>query len=195
MKQQRIALWLQMSAVIAVIVVVGVLDWITGYEVSFYIFYIIPIAFAAWNINIKGAMVAAFLSGIVWSIADIFAGHIYSSIWLEDWNTWSRFISFIAIGWTIARIRQQLDNERQIAEKLRKAISEIKVLETFLPICAECKKIRDKEGEWQELEIYIGQHSNTQFSHGYCPECARRALEEAGINAQVEVDGFAGKSR
>ena len=46
---------------------------------------------------------------------------------------------------------------------------------------AECKKIRDRKGVWQHLEVYIGQHSNTHFSHGYCPECARKAMEEAGV--------------
>jgi hypothetical protein len=53
--------------------------------------------------------------------------------------------------------------------------------EPFLPICAECKKIRDKDGEWQEMEVYFRTHAKTQFSHGYCPECGKRALEEAGL--------------
>ena len=61
------------------------------------------------------------------------------------------------------------------------SLSQIKVLETFLPICCECKKIRDKEGSWQKLEEYISEHSNTTFSHGYCPECAKKALEKAGF--------------
>ena len=63
-----------------------------------------------------------------------------------------------------------------------RSLSEVKVLETFLPICAQCKKIRDQQGLWQHLEVYIGQHANTQFSHGYCPECARKAMSEAGLS-------------
>jgi DNA-binding NarL/FixJ family response regulator len=61
------------------------------------------------------------------------------------------------------------------------SLSQSKVLETFLPICCECKKIRDKDGSWQRLEKYMGEHSNTTFSHGYCPECAKKALEKAGF--------------
>ena len=78
-------------------------------------------------------------------------------------------------------MRHALDLERHTAEILLRALSEIKVLETFLPICAQCKKIRDEQGSWHPLEVYIGQHSNTQFSHGYCPECAKRAMQEAGL--------------
>jgi len=43
------------------------------------------------------------------------------------------------------------------------------------------KKIRDKDGRWQPMEAYFGKHANTQFSHGYCPDCARRAMEELGL--------------
>ncbi len=74
-----------------------------------------------------------------------------------------------------------LDRERKITESLRHALSEVKVLESFIPICAQCKKIRNQQGEWQQLEEYIGAHSNTQFTHGYCPECAMKAMEEAGL--------------
>jgi hypothetical protein len=64
---------------------------------------------------------------------------------------------------------------------LRRSLSEIRVLQGLLPICAQCKKIRDAEGIWQHLEVYTGEHSDARFSHSYCPECARKVLEEAGI--------------
>jgi hypothetical protein len=78
-------------------------------------------------------------------------------------------------------MRQAFDREHDTAQNLRRALSEIQVLEAFLPICAQCKKIRDQQGVWQQLEVYIGQHSNTQFSHSYCPDCAKKAIEEAGM--------------
>ncbi|TNJ38258.1 hypothetical protein FGF66_09695 [Chlorobaculum thiosulfatiphilum] len=180
---------LRMVAVIAGIAMLGGLDWFTGYELSFFVFYFVPIAYAAWRFGLSAAIAAVVLSGISWFLADIFAGHSYSSNFYEIWGTMTRFAAFIAIGWSVARMRQMLDHERQIAEKLRKALSEIQVLESFLPICAECKKIRDKDGEWTELEEYFGQHSNTQFTHGYCPECGKRALEEAALTAKVESNG------
>lgn len=181
-----------MAAVIAGVAVIGGLDWVTGYELSFFVFYFIPIAVAAWRLGLSAAVLAAVLSGMSWFFADFFAGHHYSAILYEVWSTTTRFASFIAIGWAVSRMRQLLDHERQIAEKLRQALSEIKVLENFLPICAECKKIRDKDGQWHEPEVYIGQHSNTQFSHGYCPECAKRAIEEVGLTEITKTNGAGG---
>jgi transcriptional regulator with PAS, ATPase and Fis domain len=58
--------------------------------------------------------------------------------------------------------------------KLEKAIAEIKKLSGMLPICASGKKIRDDEGYWTQIESYISRHSDTQFCHGICPDCAKK---------------------
>jgi len=62
--------------------------------------------------------------------------------------------------------------------ELEKASSEIKILKGLLPICATCKKIRDEQGTWNNLESYIDRHSEAQFSHGICPDCAVTARKE-----------------
>jgi YesN/AraC family two-component response regulator len=69
------------------------------------------------------------------------------------------------------------ERERLITE-LQDALAKVKVLSGFLPICAYCKKIRTDEGYWTQLEAYISAHSETVFSHGCCPECAKKALAE-----------------
>lgn len=53
-----------------------------------------------------------------------------------------------------------------------------KTLGSFLPICASCKKIREKDGTWVSIEAYISDRSETEFSHGICPECAKRLYPE-----------------
>ena len=55
-----------------------------------------------------------------------------------------------------------------------KLYKRIRVLEGFIPICASCKKIRNAEDQWEQLEKYITQHSLAQFSHSICPDCARQ---------------------
>lgn len=60
------------------------------------------------------------------------------------------------------------------AEKLEKALKELKILRGFIPICAQCKKIRDDKGYWEQVEVYITHHSEARFSHGLCPECAEK---------------------
>jgi len=59
-------------------------------------------------------------------------------------------------------------------DKLLNALKEIKTLAGLLPICASCKKIRDDKGYWNQIEGYIQQHSNAQFSHAICPACAKK---------------------
>ena len=76
-----------------------------------------------------------------------------------------------------ARIRAEAERERLVAER-EKALSEIKTLSGLLPICASCKKIRDDQGYWNQIEIYIRSHSEAEFSHGLCPDCAHRLYPE-----------------
>jgi hypothetical protein len=64
-----------------------------------------------------------------------------------------------------------------LLRRLRLANEEIKRLQGLLPICASCKKIRDEEGSWHQLEAFIVNHSEARFTHGYCPECAHRLFD------------------
>ena len=71
--------------------------------------------------------------------------------------------------------RKTIEREReQLIAKLRKALKEVKTLRGFLPICASCKKVRDDRGYWNQIETYLRDHSEAEFSHSICPECARR---------------------
>ena len=77
----------------------------------------------------------------------------------------------------------QLAQER--ADRLEKANREIRTLRGILPICACCKKIRDDEGYWHRVEEYVHARTEADFSHGYCPECAEKALQEADASEQT----------
>jgi AmiR/NasT family two-component response regulator len=69
---------------------------------------------------------------------------------------------------------RRMNKELQIRkEELEKALAEINTLRGILPICAHCKKIRDDKGYWNQIESYIHEHSEAQFSHGICPDCAK----------------------
>ena len=57
-------------------------------------------------------------------------------------------------------------------------LNKIRYLEGFLPVCASCKKIRDANGSWSEMEVYIREHTDADFSHSICPECAERLYPE-----------------
>jgi PAS domain S-box-containing protein len=71
--------------------------------------------------------------------------------------------------------RKNVEREREkLIDDLGDALADVQTLSGLLPICASCKKIRDDTGYWQQLEAYITTHSEAQFSHGICPECARK---------------------
>lgn len=75
--------------------------------------------------------------------------------------------------------RKRQDAERlQLIQELTEALARVKTLSGLLPICASCKKIRDDKGYWQQVETYIRQRSEADFTHGICPDCAERLYPE-----------------
>ncbi len=65
--------------------------------------------------------------------------------------------------------------DRKVAEeKLQTSVAEVKTLEGILPICASCKRIRSDKGEWEAVESYVRQHTHAEFTHGLCPDCAKK---------------------
>ncbi len=98
-------------------------------------------------------------------------------------------------GHLIAQLKSEIAEREQIQEDLKKshdlleervtertaqlqqAIDSVKVLRGLLPICSSCKKIRDDQGYWTQLETYIHQHSEADFTHGLCPDCAERLFQ------------------
>ncbi len=70
------------------------------------------------------------------------------------------------------------DELSQANTELKKKLEEIKILRGILPICASCKRIRDDGGYWNQLESYIRAHSDAEFSHSICPDCARKLYPE-----------------
>ena len=84
------------------------------------------------------------------------------------------------------RIRAAKERKKLIGE-LQKALNKVKTLSGLLPICAACKKIRDDQGYWSQIEVDISEHSEADFSHGICPDCAKDMyvdLERYIVNEQ-----------
>ena len=76
------------------------------------------------------------------------------------------------------KLKQSEEALREERNRLQHTIETVKVLQGLLPICSSCKNVRDDKGYWSQVETYIEQHSNAQFTHGLCPDCARRLYPE-----------------
>ena len=78
--------------------------------------------------------------------------------------------------------RKRMEQERErLIKDLQEALANIKTLSGLIPICASCKKVRDDEGYWNQIESYIKDRSNAKFSHGICPDCAKKLYPELGM--------------
>jgi hypothetical protein len=98
----------------------------------------------------------------------------------------SGFSELAAIALQNSRIqdektRAEEEKERVIGE-LKIALSRVKTLGGMLPICSSCKKVREDDGYWKQIETYIRDHSDADFTHSYCPDCAKKLLKDPNIS-------------
>jgi len=74
---------------------------------------------------------------------------------------------------------KKVENEKEkLIAELQKALNEVKNLSGLIPICSHCKKVRDDNGYWEQVEDYIARHTDVDFSHGICPDCMRQYYPE-----------------
>jgi PAS domain S-box-containing protein len=92
-----------------------------------------------------------------------------------------KMIAIEGIASDITDRKRQEGERKRLIRQLRKALAEVKTLSGLLPICSHCKKVRDDQGYWQQIDAFITEHSNLFFSHGLCPECLARYYPEYAI--------------
>ena len=83
----------------------------------------------------------------------------------------------------VARLHKAMMERDKLIGELKAARSEVKQLSGLLPICGHCKKIRDDQGSWHQLEAYIRDHADVDFSHSICPECLQKYYPELNTKA------------
>ncbi|BBO66639.1 hypothetical protein DSCA_05690 [Desulfosarcina alkanivorans] len=96
-------------------------------------------------------------------------------------------VLWTGILYDITERKIQDQEMKELVFKLQKALEEIKTLRGIVPICANCKKIRDDKGFWDHVEIYVAKHTDAQFSHGICPSCVKSLYPEFSENENAEL--------
>jgi hypothetical protein len=104
-------------------------------------------------------------------------------------TTWFKLVvAFALLGAGVGayrlRVRHHLRLERELEAGIRVALAQVKTLSGLLPICAWCKKVRDDGGYWSQIETYVRDHTEAEFSHGICPDC-RSAQKPAPTNKAI----------
>jgi hypothetical protein len=71
-------------------------------------------------------------------------------------------------------VKEAEEKQKNLVARLKDALAKVRTLSDILPICASCRKIRDDRGYWNQVEAYIRDHSEAEFSHSICPDCAKK---------------------
>ena len=137
------------------------------------VLYVVVVLLALWIPKQKPVILFAVMASVL-IVAAVFFKPSVAEMWKVLFN---RGISLLAIWTTVALGLQRNAIEAQrhrILLEREKTLEEIRILQGLLPICASCKKIRDDNDSWVQLEGYIREHSEAEFTHSICPDCAAR---------------------
>lgn len=93
----------------------------------------------------------------------------YLAIWI---------LGMTGIFFTFRMIEKEYKKRSQLIDELQKTLNEVKTLKGFIPICASCKKVRNDSGYWDQIELYLKDHSDIEFTHGICPDCMKKLYPE-----------------
>ncbi len=97
------------------VVVLGILDYLTGTEIAFATFYFLPVALVSYFVSRQAGLLAAVISAVTWLWADLAAGHIYAHPLTAYWNMAMRLISFVVVAWLVTAWRLSFEHEKQLA--------------------------------------------------------------------------------
>ena len=165
------------AALIGTIVLLGagvfVLDFFYPLGVAIGALYTPLVLITLWSASRRFTLIVTVGASIL-TVAGLFYPIYGAADWLAVTN---RVLSLITI-WVAAilvLLHKQAEKERDVlVRQLQDALANIKTLHGLLPICSSCKKIRDDHGYWNQVETYIGAHSDVEFTHGLCPECIEK---------------------
>ena len=138
-------------------------------------------------------------AGLIGFIMAAFAARVAIVALRSETAAWSPallnlgFFCLILVVQVAVTVAFLLLNAERVEWELRDTLAHVRVLRGMLPICASCKKVRDDQGYWQQLESYVADHSDAEFSHGICPECAERLYPE--VAGHTTRDGKVGATQ
>jgi PAS domain S-box-containing protein len=100
---------------------------------------------------------------------------------LDVWLTATALLNEEGVPAAVATTERDITDRKQaemekvdLIKQLQKTLAEVKTLRGIIPICMICKQIRDDQGYWEEVEVYVHKHSEANFSHGICPNCLKK---------------------
>jgi hypothetical protein len=153
---------------------IGFLDYWTGFEFRTEIFYLLPVSYITWFIGKKTGVAFSAVLLLTILCTNMLSGENNYDVPFELWNRAIYFAFIIIVTLLLSKLRITLQQRANLITQLQNALNAIKELSGILPICANCKKIRDEHGYWHDVDVYISKHTKAEFTHGICAECANK---------------------
>lgn len=163
--------------VLSALALCGLVDWATGYEVSVFVIYVVPIGLSMRFFGLRGGVIAALMCAVVWGVADVASGHPYSGPWVVYWNGLNRLVFFVCFVMGL----QYIQDTQAVSRRRMKAYSGL------LPVCTQCHRIGASDGVWQTAESFICEHEGAQPEAKVCPDCARQRYAASGSAQSVAL--------
>jgi len=151
--------------------VLGYLDYITGYEMSFFVFYSVPVGVAAWWLGRWPAIGAALAATVTWLLADFLCGAKCSSPFFYYWNSTIHFLAFMINAVTIAKIKSDLDRRQALAAELESTRETLRAVSALLPVCPGCGKPRGGAVGNGESELTALASACPELAEALCADC------------------------
>ena len=153
--------------------VIGYVDYVTGYELRMELFYLLPISYITWFVGQRIGILFSLLSIITIVYSDIMAGKKFTSFTVELWNGAIYFIFYVIVT-VLLKLRISMQQRENLIEELDTALVQNEELSGMLPVCPNCKKFRDDLEYRHKVESYISKHTKAEFSQSLCNECATK---------------------
>jgi len=168
-----------LAAGLGLLALLSLVDYVTGYQFLFFIFYFLPVALYAWYLPRGAGMAMAVACGAVWWIVDRLGGHMYPHELYRVWNALTCLGAFLLVGRGVFEIRRRLEKERRLNRALgrtleaqKRSTQEIRRLQGRIQtICASTNRIK-VEDQWVSFEEFLRSRLGIEVTHGLSEEAA-----------------------
>jgi hypothetical protein len=183
----KTSLQLQLKVILASVanlLALSYIDYLTGYQFLFFIYYFVPVALCGWYLGRLAVFCMAVLSGVSFCLIDILSNHQYPHDIFRYLNSFLCFLAFAAIGLLLQGLRHSLGEQTRARQELERTLGELdqstkeirKLKGQLQVVCAWTKRV-NVEGKWIGLDEFLTEKLNAKVSYGVSPEAMQEMLQ------------------
>jgi K+-sensing histidine kinase KdpD len=196
------SIWFRLRVIVASVtslISLSYIDYLTGYQFLFFVFYFAPVALCGWHLGRFAVVCMAILSGVSWCFVDILSSHHYPFEVFRYFNSFMCFVAFASIGLLVQGLRQSLGEQWRVRRELERTLTDLtrateetlKLQRQLHVVCAWTKRI-NIEGKWIPLDEFLTNKLNAKVSYGVSPEAMQEVLHSVEFEPGTEAPANSG---